>query len=70
MDKDTSGRRYKEWTEIIAYSGLDNYEEKADKLQKEIKSKMFLNCKSCGNSISKRIDTFAKDIIDEIKLQD
>jgi hypothetical protein len=28
MDKDKSEQRYKQWTEIIAYSGLDNYEEK------------------------------------------
>jgi len=70
VDKDKSGQRYKQWTEIIAYSGLDNYEEKRDKIQKQITTKMFDNCQSCNDSIRQRIDKFAKDIIDAIKLQD
>jgi hypothetical protein len=68
MDKDKSGQRYKQWTEIIAYSGLDNYEEKPEKIQKQITTKMFDKCQSCNDSIRKRIDKFAKDITDAIKL--
>jgi hypothetical protein len=64
MDKDKSGQRYKQWTEIIAYSGLDNYEEKPEKIQKQITTKMFDKCQSCNDSIRKRIDKFAKDITD------
>jgi len=70
MDKEKSGQRYKQWTEIIAYSGLDNYEEKSDKIQKQITTKMFDNCESCNDSLRQRIDKFAKDITDAIKLQD
>jgi hypothetical protein len=70
MDKEKSDQRYKQWTEIIAYSGLDNYEEKPDKIQKQITTKMFDNCQSCNNSIRQRIDKFAKDITEAIELQD
>lgn len=70
MDKEKSGQRYKQWTEIIAYSGLDNYEDKPDKIQKQITTKIFANCQSCNDSVRQRIDKFAKDITDAIKLQD
>lgn len=70
MDKEKSGQRYKQWTEIIAYSGLDNYEEKRDKIQNKIKIKMLENCQSCNDSVRQRIGNFAKDITNAIKLQD
>ncbi|MGN6166507.1 MAG: hypothetical protein ACTHOF_18395 [Flavisolibacter sp.] len=70
MDKEKSGQRYKQWTEIIAYSGLDNYEDKPDKIQKQITTKIFANCQTCNDSVRQRIAKFAKDITDAIKLQD
>lgn len=70
MDKDTTGQRYKQWTEIIAYSGLNDYTKKATEIQKEITSKMISNCKYCNSNLKERIMTFAKDITEAIKLQD
>ena len=70
MDKDTTGRRYKQWTEIMAYSGFNDYTKKATEIQKEITSKMISNCKSCNSDIKERITIFAKDITEAIKLQD
>jgi len=69
MDRDTSGQRYKQWTEIIAYSGLDNYDRKETEIESDIISKMHNNCYFCGGTKS-RIVTFAKDITKAIKLQD
>ena len=70
MDKNAAGHRYNQWTEIIAYSGLNDYTKKATEIKKEITSKMISNCKSCNSDIKERIMTFAKDITDAIKLQD
>jgi hypothetical protein len=70
MDKDIAGQRYKQWTEIIAYSGINDYTKKATEIQKEITSKMVSNCKSCNSDLQERIMTFAKDITEAIKLQD
>jgi len=70
MDKDKSGERYKQWTAIIAYSGLDNYEQPASKIQDKIATKMLHNCTGCNDSTRKRINKFAKDITAAIKLQD
>jgi hypothetical protein len=70
MDKDKSGQRYKQWTEIIAYSGLGNYDEKSGNIQKEITTKMLHNCHPCSDSIQKRIENLAKDVTEAIKLQD
>ena len=70
MDKDTSGQRYKQWTEIIAYSGLSNYDKKESEIESEIISKMHNNCYFFGGGTKSRIVTFAKDITKAIKLQD
>lgn len=70
MDKDTSGQRYKQWTEIIAYSGLNNYDRKESEIEKEIISNMYNNCNFCSGNTKSRIVTFAKDITKAIKLQD
>ena len=69
MDKDTSGQRYKQWTEIIAYNGLNDYNKKKSEIEKEIISKMLLKCPSCEEEEKKLIKTFAKDISQGIKLQ-
>ena len=70
MDKDPTGERYNEWTGIIAYSGLNDYTQKATEIQKEITSKMISNCKGCNRELNQRIITFAKDITEAIKLRD
>jgi hypothetical protein len=70
MDKDTSGQRYNEWTEIIAYSGLNDYTQKATVIRKQIISKMISNCKRCDSETKERITKFAKDITEGVKLQD
>jgi len=70
MDKDTSGQRYKQWTEIIAYSGLSNYDRKKSEIEKEIISNMQNNCSFCSGNTKSRIVTFAQDIAKAIKLQD
>jgi len=69
MDKDTSGQRYKQWTEIIAYSGLDNYNRKESEIESDIISKMHNNCYFCGGDTKSRIVTFAKDITNSVKLE-
>ncbi len=70
MNKDTSGVRYKQWTQIIAYSGLNDYTQKATEIRKGLISKMVRNCKACNSDIKERIITFARDITEAIKLQD
>jgi hypothetical protein len=70
IDKDQTGQRYKEWTEIIAYSGLNDFSRKSSEIQNDIINKMINNCRLCDNNIKARITTFAKDITNSIKLQD
>jgi hypothetical protein len=70
MEKDTSRQHYKQWTEIIAYSGLSDYNKKTSEIEKEIISKMRNNCSNCGDDTKSRILIFAKDIAEAIKLQD
>ncbi|MBK7375592.1 MAG: hypothetical protein IPJ02_08560 [Chitinophagaceae bacterium] len=70
MDKDTSGQRYKQWTEIIAYSGLPNYGKKESDIESDIISKMHNNCYFCVDDTKSRIVTFARDITKATKLQD
>jgi hypothetical protein len=70
MDKDTSGQRYRQWAEIIAYSGLSDYNKKDPEIEEEIISNMFSNCYSCNDKMKSRIVTLAKDITKAVKLQD
>jgi len=70
MDKDNSGQRYKQWTEIIAYSGLNSYDKKKSEIETEIITKMYNNCYFCSGDTKSRTATFAKDITKSIKLQD
>ncbi len=70
MDKDTSGQRYKQWTEIIAYSGLNNYDKKESEIETEIITKMYNNCHFCSSDTKRRTVTFVKDITKSIRLQD
>lgn len=70
MDEDSSGQRYRQWTEIIAYSGLTNYERIDAEIEKEIVSNMDKHCYSCSANTKGRIVTFAKDITKAIKFQD
>jgi hypothetical protein len=70
MDKDASGQRYKDWTGIIAYSGLPDYTKKPTLIQNQIVSKMSSNCNHCNSETKERIIRFAKDITEAIKLQE
>lgn len=70
MDKDKSAQRYKQWTEIIAYSGLYNYKDTPDEIRKQVATEMLGNCHPCSDSTKKRIDKFITDITDAVKLQD
>jgi hypothetical protein len=70
IDKDTSRKRYKNWVDIIAYSGLNNYNEKESEIEKKIISKMHNNCYFCGGSTKSRIVTFAQDITKAVKQLD
>lgn len=73
MDKETSGKRYKEWTEIIAYSGLNANDYTVNKdsdIEVRIISQMENNCKNCTTLLTNRIEKFAKDILNFKKLQD
>ena len=70
MNKDQSGQRYKQWTEIIAYSGLSNYGRKESEIENEIISNMRNNCYICVGNTKSRIVTFARDVVKAIKLQD
>ena len=70
MDKDTSGQRYKEWTEIIAYSGLSNYDETNSEIERKIIQDLLTNCKSCNANLKTRISKFAKDVLKATRLQD
>ena len=69
MDKDSSGNRYKEWTEIIAYSGLNEYNENQTLIEKTIKTRMRDNCHKCGEGTKNRIATFVKHLTETVKLQ-
>jgi hypothetical protein len=70
MDKDTSGQRYKDWTGIIAYSGLYDYTEKPSTIRNQITSKMISNCTFCNSAIKERIIAFAKDITEAAKFKE
>ena len=70
MDSDKSGKRYKQWTEIIAYSGLSDYNKKEVEIQNELVNNMKTNCYMCSGETKNRIAAFAQDIIKAIKLQD
>lgn len=70
MDEDRSGERYKRWTEIIAYSGLNDYSKPESEIQKEIINSLQQNCVSCSDDIKSRIKIFAEDITNDLKLQD
>ncbi|MBO0360271.1 hypothetical protein J0X19_20090 [Hymenobacter sp. BT186] len=62
MDKDKTGERYKRWVEIIAYSGLSNYEELAVNTQKILANSMTKQCHLCASETKTRIHIFAKDV--------
>lgn len=70
MDKDISGERYKRWIEIIAYSGLSDYNNKEPEIEAGIVKDMQNKCNKCNSGTKNRIEKFAKDIIMAIKLQD
>jgi hypothetical protein len=70
MDEDNSGERYKRWTEIIAYSGLNDYNKQTSEIEKEISNQMLGNCPSCGAITKNRILAFAKDIANRLQIQD
>ncbi|MBL7724725.1 MAG: hypothetical protein JNK27_11280 [Chitinophagaceae bacterium] len=70
MDEDMSRQRYEHWTEIIAYSGLNNYNRTTTEIEKEIISNMLSNCHFCDVNTKSRILAFAHDITKALKLQD
>jgi len=63
MDKDATGQRYKEWTEIIAYSGLSDYTKHSSQIQNEIIIKMTNNCAACDSDMKKRIISLQKTLL-------
>jgi hypothetical protein len=67
MDKDSSGERYKRWTEIIAYSGLNNYQESESEIKESITNSMSRNCNACTEKNKSRIEVFASDIMKIVK---
>lgn len=64
IDQDTSGLYYKNWLEMIAYSGLNNYNENfpKSKITREIEN----SCLNCDQAIKQRIHLFIKEIEDLI----
>lgn len=68
MEKDSTGLRYKWWTEMIAYSGIDSITTNDNKLKTFIISSMTKNCTNCEPNTKKRIDKFAQDIVNAIHL--
>jgi hypothetical protein len=70
MDKDLSRQRYSQWTEIIAYSGINDYNKKETEIEKDIIDKMNSNCADCGDDTRNHIKAFANDIVKAVKLQD
>ena len=67
MDKDASGQRYKRWVEIIAYSGLSNYNEAKPLIRKGIIEDMTKKCQPCSAATNQRINRFAKSVVDATK---
>jgi len=65
MDKDVSGQRYTRWVEIIAYSGLDSYNEPIAESSNAIAAAMSRQCQPCSAATSRRIRVFASDIAKE-----
>lgn len=70
MDQDVSGQRYKRWIEIMAYSGLDNYEKTTLQIEAEIIDHLKKNCRQCDSHTQNRFKIFAQDITKVIKLQE
>ena len=62
MDKDNSGERYKKWVEIIAYSGMGDYNGTRSATKKIIIGKMKKSRPTCNDKTSQRISVFANDI--------
>lgn len=70
MDKDTTGIRYKWWTEIIAYSGVNQTISNEKQQKNQIITSMIKNCSNCNTSTKRRIEKFANDIIKATHLAD
>ncbi|MBK8088222.1 MAG: hypothetical protein IPK31_09880 [Chitinophagaceae bacterium] len=70
IDQDRTGERYKRWVEIIAYSGLINYNDDYEKIKIDVTGKLDANCISCDNSFKKKNEKFVDDIIAAIKKLD
>jgi hypothetical protein len=70
MDNDTTGLRYKKWTEIIAYSGLNVTSLNDFEQEKFIITSMTKNCINCNSATKKRINKFSADIVKAIHLAD
>jgi len=67
MDQDSTRERYKRWVEIIAYSGLVNYNAEYEKIKTDVTGKLDANCILCNDSYKKRNEKFVDDIITAIK---
>ncbi|WP_345949826.1 hypothetical protein ABDD95_23555 [Mucilaginibacter sp. PAMB04274] len=61
MDKDKSGIRYKNWVQIIAYSGLPSYNN-ITFAKKYIVTRLTANCSNCTISYKHKIQKLATDV--------
>jgi hypothetical protein len=72
MDKDTSGKRYKNWVDIISYSGLSDYTDNYnttdfEKVKKRITANLSVNCSPCSAVLRGKIENFSNDVVAGLK---
>jgi hypothetical protein len=63
MDSDKSGQRFKNWKQMISYSGLPLYHASNAKLEQAILTRLMSNCSACSLSTKQRIHKMAKDLV-------
>ncbi|MGZ8570334.1 MAG: hypothetical protein ACXWW0_13170 [Bacteroidia bacterium] len=68
MDLDKTGKRYKMWSEIIAYSGLNGYDNvPLTQIEQNLITEMTQNCNDSNQNLQERIKRFANDLISYIE---
>lgn len=63
MDKDKTRQRYRQWVEIIAYSGLPDYTVSAADNKRYLIKKLSADCRHCSITYQKKIKRFAGDVV-------